>query len=425
MEEMRDGSEELTKKTENIENTEKGPDVTAEPEEREETGTRNSGTGRRRPSPFAKGALMGLGIGVAAVIITVAALAPSLKEKWIMKTLKEEAYTDISEEEMQEGAYDGILASLGDSYADYYTREETEEIQNTRSGSYEGIGIAISELEDGTCAVVTVYAGSSAEEAGVQVGDLIEKVGETSAEGLTSTEIVELIGDMDPVTMTFSHEGVSYEAVMEKRAIDIPTVEGEMKENGVGYIAISHFRQNTAEQFIETLSELKEEGMTSLIIDLRENGGGLVDVTRACLEAILPEGLMFYTETRSGVGETFYATGSDPLDIPLVILVNENSASAAEIFAGACRDRLGATLVGKTTFGKGIIQTTRTYEDGSSIKYTTSHYFTPDGYDLNGVGLVPDEEVDLPEETTVVACDDNDTQYQKALECLVGASDSQ
>lgn len=383
----------------------------------------------RGTAGFAAGLLTGLGILLGVCLYA----QPDAKAAEIEKILKTEAITEATEEDIQNGKYDGMLAALGDTYADYFTAEETRKNQQNRSGSYAGIGLAVSESDDGSFIIPYVYEDSPAEEAGIEAGDVIIAVGDTSVvndsyidddnagEGTSMSELLQLIAAMEnDVRLTVSRGGETLDFALTPREITLKSVYYELTDESIGYIAITTFNQTTAEQFRTAVDELENQNMKALIVDLRNNGGGLVDITRECLERILPAGLMVYTETRDGTRTEYSATGKTPLEVPMAILVNSSTASAAEIFSGACRDRLGAILVGETTYGKGIIQTTKVLGDGSSIKYTTAHYYTPGGTNLNGVGLEPDIAVSLEgtENTTIAARSSEDTQYQAAREAL-------
>ena len=403
-------------------------------ETKEETGSAGLKKGKFRPGK--KAACFGAGVAAGLILsfILFMIFNPDKKEKRILELIEENAITDATEEEIKEGKYDGMLEALGDKYAAYYTAEETEANSEKRSGSYEGIGLLVAAQDDGSFIVSGVYADSPAEEAGIKAGDIIVKAGETSVvnetyvdddhadEGTSLTELLQMIADMgDEITLTMKRDEAELTFTLTPREIVLTSVYYEMKDESIGFIRIEKFNKTTADQFDAAITDLTDQGMKALIVDLRNNGGGLVDQTRSCLERILPEGLMFYTEEKDGTREEFSSQGETPLEVPMAILVNGSTASASEIFAGACRDQLGAILVGETTYGKGIIQTTTTLEDGSSVKFTTAHYYTPKGTDLNGVGLEPDvaSEIEVAEGVTQIeAGSEEDTQYQAAVEAL-------
>ncbi|MDO4478202.1 MAG: S41 family peptidase [Lachnospiraceae bacterium] len=394
-----------------------------------------SATGKRKCCGGLKRVLLpllaGVIIGALVASLMFMFLGGDPKEKLIRRLIHTTAVTDAPDAALNEGKYKGMVAALEDPYAGYFTAEETTDNTDKRSGTYEGLGIILVGEVDGSFVVGGVYPDSPAEKAGVMAGDIVEMVGDTSVhndtyvddenadEGWTLTEVLTLIAEMgDNVVLTVKRGEETLTFAITPGEVVVPRVFSSMTEDGIGFIRIEKFNKLTAEQFGEALTELKEQGLKGLIIDLRDNTGGLVDITRECLNHILPEGLMVYTQTKDGTRKDYVCEGTAPLEVPLAILVNGRTASSSEIFAGACRDRLGAVLVGQPTFGKGIIQTTVKLDDGSSVKLTTAHYYTPNGDDINGVGLEPDYpvEIEVPEGTdTIEAMSEEDTQYQEAL----------
>ena len=227
----------------------------------------------------------------------------------------------------------------------------------------------------------------------------------------------------DPVVLTILRDSETMELTVDKSQIVMETVTWEMKENKIGYIAVSQFVENTSEQFNEALTSLSEEGMTGLIIDLRDNGGGLLTSCLDMVSRFVPdEKLIVYTEDKNGNRTEYNSDSVDVLNIPVVLLVNENSASASEIMTGCLKDCGIATVVGETTYGKGIVQNIMPLPDGSAVKMTVSQYYTPNGNDIHEVGIAPDVTVEMSEEEWAAAQDDvqKDTQLQKALEILNG-----
>lgn len=222
------------------------------------------------------------------------------------------------------------------------------------------------------------------------------------------------------VHLTVSRDGESLEFNVERRNIEIQTVTYELLENQTGYIAVTEFTEPTADQFAAAIAELQNQGMTSLIVDLRSNPGGLLDTACEMLDQILPEGLLVYTEDNAGNREEYNSTDDEVLDIPLVVLVNGDSASASEIFAGAIQDRDAGTIIGTTTYGKGIVQSILGMTDGTAFKMTTERYYTPNGTCIHGIGITPDVEVEYEflggEEDTYSY--DLDNQIQAALDWL-------
>ena len=217
-------------------------------------------------------------------------------------------------------------------------------------------------------------------------------------------------GEGDTVHMKLRRDKEEYEVDVEKAEIEVPVVAGKMLDDQIGYIQIAQFTGLTSDQFAEQYKELTDQGMKALIVDLRNNPGGLLDSVVDTLRQILPEGMIVYTQTKDGTKKEYTCDGETPIEIPLTVLVNENSASASEIFAGAVHDHEIATLVGTKTFGKGIVQQTFPFTDGSAIKMTIAKYYTPNGVCIHGEGISPDVEVELPEDAT------EDVQLNKAIE---------
>lgn len=332
--------------------------------------------------------------------------------------LEDVDYTDI-----EEGIYKGQLAGLGDPYSQYYTEEEYSQIMESTSGSYCGLGATLSQnQEDGSCTVVGIFEGSPAAEGGLLEGDIISKVGDIDVAGMDLSQIVSYIKGKEgtKVTLTVLRDGRERNMTFIRRVVEISTVSYEMKEDQIGYIALSEFDEVSTRQFREALQDLEKQGMKGLIVDLRNNPGGMLAVVVEILDMFLPEGTVVYTEDKYGNREDYTATAQVETEAPLVVLMNENSASASEIFVGAIKDYGRGTLVGTTTFGKGIVQRVMDLGDGSAMKLTVAAYYTPKGHNIHGKGVEPDVEVELTEENT--AADENgnprDPQLEKALELL-------
>ncbi|MBR6223618.1 MAG: S41 family peptidase [Lachnospiraceae bacterium] len=326
----------------------------------------------------------------------------------------------------EEGVYKGILESLDDPYSVYYTKEEFDELQQTTSGEYQGIGVQVSQNRETKIITVTkVFKGSPAEAAGVlredeiagvddfefggeDIGDVVKKI--RGPEGTSISLKVYRPSINDYVTMT-----------VERRKIENPTVEAEMLEGGIGLIKVTEFDTVTLTQYIEALESLNSQGMKSLIVDLRDNPGGTLSTVVGMLDYMLPEGMLVYTVDRDGNRTSeMKSTDSHSFDKPVAVLVNGNSASASEIFAGAMKDRGAATIIGTTTFGKGIVQRLIPLDDGSGIKLTVSKYYTPSGNEIHKVGISPNIEIDLPDELKIKSYlePSEDVQLQKAIETL-------
>lgn len=255
-------------------------------------------------------------------------------------------------------------------------------------------------------------------------GDTILTMNGESVADMELSDMVNTIqsGEYDKITFTIQREGSSEELTItvEPRVVDVPTVESEMLENQIGYIKVTEFDNVTVDQFHNAKETLTSQGMEKLIIDLRNNPGGNLKTVLAMLDEILPEGLVVYTEDKNGERKEYYCDGENELQIPLVVLVNSQSASASEIFAGAVKDYGIGTLVGETTYGKGIVQMDVNLSDGTAMKLTVSKYFTPNGNDIHEVGIKPDVEVALDEglDQLVTIPKEEDNQLQKAIEIL-------
>ena len=330
---------------------------------------------------------------------------------------------DYDEENVESGIYKGMMAGLGDVYTNYYTPEEYASFMESSNGSYSGIGAMLSQdYNTGIITVVKVFEGSPAAEAGVQPDDILYKV---KGEEVTGMDLNLVVSDLKgeegtDVEASFMRGTDVLDLTLTRRSIEVPTVEYRLITDKIGYISISEFDDVTDDQFIAALDDLNSQGMGNLIIDLRDNGGGLVDVTCDILDQILPEGLIVYTEDKDGNREEETSDAEHYFPGKMAVLVNGNSASASEIFAGAIKDYNYGTLIGTTTFGKGIVQSLFPLEDGDAIKLTTAKYFTPYGNYIHGVGIDPDIELEYeyldPDGEQYEIQYDN--QVQKAIEVL-------
>lgn len=343
-----------------------------------------------------------------------------------IETLVQKYYlNEIDTEQVENYLYKGMIAGLDDAYAAYYTKEEYQSMMDSTNGSYYGIGVEMSQnMTTGIITITRVFEGSPAEEAGLLPGDVIYKVQDTEVTGEDLTKVVSMVKGAEGTTVPISvaREGESDYLTfdVERRTIEIATVEHRMLDGNIGYISIASFDDVTVNQFLTALEDLENQGETALIIDLRNNGGGLVSSAGSILDCLLPEGLIVYTEDKYGNREELKSDAENYFDKPLAVLVNGNSASASEIFAGAIKDYGIGTLVGTQTFGKGIVQKVYPLSDGTAVKLTVSKYYTPKGNNIHGIGISPDVEVELDADVAnaITIPEEKDNQLQKAVEIL-------
>lgn len=333
-------------------------------------------------------------------------------------------YEDVEADELQDDIYKGVVNGLEDPYSSYYTKEEYEELYINISGLYYGIGAGLNQnVKTMEVTVAKVYRGTPAEEAGLLNGDKILMVNDIDATSMELTELVQHIRGEEGTTVYLKVFRESSQEILEfdvvRKNIELPSIEGEMLQDDIGYIQIAEFQSKTAEQFNQMLDELKSQGMKGLIVDLRGNPGGYLSSVVEILDTLLPEALLVYTEDRDGKRDELWSD-SRCVDIPLVVLIDENSASASEIFAGAIKDHEYGTLVGTTTFGKGIVQKPFQLSDGDVLKLTISKYFTPDGHYIHDVGIEPDvlQEYEYTGEKDAPYDKAYDMQFQKAVEVM-------
>lgn len=297
---------------------------------------------------------------------------------------------------LEEGMYRGILNAVGDPYTCYYSKEELNKLMEQTSGIYYGIGAYVSLDATGLYPMISApIAGSPAEEADLRPGDIIYEINGESTYGKNLDSAVALIkgkeGTKVELTIVRSTETDYLHVELIRRRVEAPTVTYEMLEDGMAYIQISEFSDITVPQFADALATAKGSDMKGLILDLRSNPGGsltsVVDIARM----LLPEGLVVYTEDKYGERDEYFCDGKKEFDAPMVVLINGGSASASEVLAGAIKDYQLGTLVGTTTFGKGIVQQVFQLNDGSAIKVTTSSYYSPKGNNIHGTGIEPDK----------------------------------
>lgn len=328
---------------------------------------------------------------------------------------------DIDVDAMTEGMYAGMVNALGDPYSVYYTEEEWNDLMQETAGIYYGIGAYLMiDPNTGLGKISGVIENTPAEEAGLRADDLLYLVDGESTMGMELSEIVSRVKGEEGTTvhLTIYREGETdyLEIDVERRKIEAPTVKYEILDNNIGYIQITEFDDVTTDQFTEALAVIKGSGAEGLVLDLRGNPGGSLNVVVDIARQILPKGLIVYTEDKYGERDEYTCDGRNELDMPLAVLVNGNSASASEILAGAIKDYHKGTLVGTTTFGKGIVQRVLPLTDGTALKLTISAYYTPNGNNIHGVGIEPDVVCEF--DSDAYYDNDVDNQLDKALEVL-------
>lgn len=331
---------------------------------------------------------------------------------------------DVDEEKLKEGAIKGYIEGLGDPYTEYISKEEMEDYLSDTMGNFVGIGIyMVKNTEKGKIQVLAPIKGSPAEIAGIQAGDLILTVDGVSYSADEMTTASNKIKGEEGTTVTIEilrgTETKKYELKREK--VKVNKVEGKVLSNNIGYIYFTSFDETTAEDFKAKFEELNKQGIKSLIIDLRNNGGGIVDQALQIADYIVDKDSILLYEVDKNNKETVKKAQMDPIiNMPIIILTNENTASASEILAGALKDLGKAKIVGTTTYGKGVIQQILKLSDGSGLKITIEEYQTPNRNKIHEIGIKPDEEVKLPDSVTNIlnVQESEDTQLQKAIEML-------
>ena len=350
---------------------------------------------------------------------------PLARAEEILSIVQREYYREVDAEALETAAIDGMLAALGDPYTFYYTDEAYAAMNEETTGQYVGVGMLVGETADGDLRVLRVFRGSPAEKAGIEAGDALlaidgARVGGDTPMGLSEASAL-LKGEGEtPVEVEVERGGEVLSFTLERGEVSINYVEYSILEGNVGYLSIYQFTGDDVEGVKEAISAFQQAGVSALVVDVRSNPGGLLtDVVDIC-DMLLPEGLIVYTEDRSGAREEFYADG-EYWDVPMAVLVNGDSASASEIFAAAVQDTGRGIVVGEVTYGKGVVQTLHAFPEGDGMQLTTATYYTPSGASIHGQGVTPDIEVALATDASVTyhAPDAaSDAQLAAALEAL-------
>ena len=380
----------------------------------------------RSKKSFLQGALFGAlivlsGAGIVSCGVRLSKDASSEEKVEALKKLIDEKYMgEVDEDALKEGLYKGYVQGLDDPYSVYYDEEETKELYETTEGEYSGIGAVLSQdLKSGVITLVQIYEDSPADKAGLKDEDILTKVGTLDVTGMDLSEVVTYIkgekGTEVDLTVLRGEDADEVTVTAVRDTVEAQTVEYEMLEDQIGYLAVSEFDSVTYGQYEEALEALSDQGMEGLVVDLRNNPGGNLNTVCDMLDLVLPEGTIVYMEDKEGKRQTYSSDDAHQLDVPMAVLVNGNSASASEIYAGAIQDHEAGTIVGTQTYGKGVVQQIFDLGDGTSVKLTIAEYFTPKGRSINGEGVTPDLEVEYePDEKDPEA----DNQLEAAAEAV-------
>ena len=320
-------------------------------------------------------------------------------------------FGDVDDETAKDNIYKAYLSSYGDKYTMYYTADEYKALKESTNGKFYGIGAVCQLSGEGGVLLVDVYDNGAGYQAGLRSGDRVVNVDGRDITDMELSSAVALIKGDKGTSVTLEvirgTERLTFSAVRD--AVEAKTVSYTLLDNNIGYLSISQFEEVTTKQFKAAVEDLQSQGMKGLVIDIRNNPGGLLDTVVGMLKYMLPDGLIVYTEDKQGNRKEYKGQDNDEFNLPLAVLVNGNSASASEIFAGAIQDYGKGTIIGTQTYGKGIVQTVKPLTDGSAIKFTIAKYFTPKGQDIHGKGVTPDIVVEYDTDADV------DTQFDAAI----------
>ena len=320
-------------------------------------------------------------------------------------------FGDVDDETAKDNIYKAYLSSYGDKYTMYYTADEYKALKESTNGKFYGIGAVCQLSGEGGVLLVDVYDNGAGYQAGLRSGDRVVNVDGRDITGMELSSAVALIKGDKGTSVTLEvirgTERLTFSAVRD--AVEAKTVSYTLLDNNIGYLSISQFEEVTTKQFKAAVEDLQSQGMKGLVIDIRNNPGGLLDTVVGMLKYMLPDGLIVYTDDKQGNRKEYKGQDNDEFNLPLAVIVNGNSASASEIFAGAIQDYGKGTIIGTQTYGKGIVQTVKPLTDGSAIKFTIAKYFTPKGQDIHGKGVTPDMVVEYDTDADV------DTQLDAAI----------
>ena len=321
------------------------------------------------------------------------------KLSYLKKLIDETYLHDVKEKDLNEGIYKGYVEGLGDQYSAYYDKKETKELTESLDGSFSGIGAVMTQdASSGVITITRVYDDSPAKKAGIKTGDILYRVEEKTVTGKDLDKVVSWIkgkkGTKVNLTLLRGTNSDKIKVTATRDVINVETVKYKVLENQIGYISISEFDSVTGAQFAKALKQLQKKNIEGLVVDLRNNPGGSLSTVCDILDSILPKGLIVYTKDKNGKKEEYTSDEKHRLNLPMSVLVNGQSASAAEIFAGAVQDYGKAEIIGTQTYGKGVVQNLFDLKDGTCVKLTTSEYFTPKGRNIDGKGITPDVKIE-------------------------------
>lgn len=321
------------------------------------------------------------------------------KLSYLKKLIDETYLHDIKEKDLNEGIYKGYVEGLGDQYSAYYDKKETKELSESLDGSFSGIGAVMTQdASSGVITITQVYDDSPAKKAGIKTGDILYRVEEKTVTGKDLDKVVSWIkgkkGTKVNLTLLRGTNSDKIKVTATRDVINVETVKYKVLENQIGYISISEFDSVTGAQFAKALKQLQKKNIEGLVVDLRNNPGGSLSTVCDILDSILPKGLIVYTKDKNGKKEEYTSDEKHRLNLPMSVLVNGQSASASEIFAGAVQDYGKAEIIGTQTYGKGVVQNLFDLKDGTCVKLTTSEYFTPKGRNIDGKGITPDVKIE-------------------------------
>ena len=340
----------------------------------------------------------------------------------IDQVVSDNSLYDVDSETLLNAIGQGVVSGIGDPYAEYYSSSEYQKLLDEQSGDAVGIGVLLQEDSSGDyAAVVQVYPDSPAESAGLQPGDLILEVDGSSVRGMELEEVSDaLIGEKGTaVSLVYRRNGSDSTAEITRRQYSQSSVTYQVVDGDIGYLRISSFEENTPSQLNDALNNLQAQQVRGLVLDVRDNAGGDTGSCTECLDQLLPEGVLGYTRTGSSQRQILATSDDSEIDLPMAVLVNENTSSMAELFAAAIRDYDKGDLVGTTTYGKGVLQTLYPLDDGSAVRITTAYFDPPASENFDGVGLTPDYEVSLGrDQLATMGSMDGDDQLEKAVSVL-------